>query len=307
MADPAIQMFCCLKPGKKSSPAFFAMMEFNSTPYNVVCLVSSLFGIIGATYQILPKRDLTHKHRWVPLVCLRGRKIIVWLAFADFLAALGVFVRSVVNLNDTLVTKMWDDNLTTIFCTLFAAWIQYWYCVTWMWTLIYTVDVGRALQDKQDRYYLYHAFCWTVPGILTAGSLLYLYYPNFDLTCLHFGVDNESSFILVLPNYLATYLPMISVMVLNPILYCYAGRHVRRMVLQGFAQYTNKEREIVDSTYLTFTLINLVFYICWLPNLISTIVVWFQWHNLPVRTVLILWYIMYKNECTMGSSSTKFT
>lgn len=52
MADPVIQTFCCVKVAKKSSSAYFAMMEFNSTPYNIVCLLSSIIGILGASYQV---------------------------------------------------------------------------------------------------------------------------------------------------------------------------------------------------------------------------------------------------------------
>jgi hypothetical protein len=51
MADPSIQTFCCLKPGYEN-PSITAMFEFNSKPYNIVCLLSSLFGMAGAIYQV---------------------------------------------------------------------------------------------------------------------------------------------------------------------------------------------------------------------------------------------------------------
>lgn len=39
-------------------------------------------------------------------------------------------------------------------------------------------------------------------------------------------------------------------------------------------------------------MINLVFYICWLPNLICGITLWTMWHALPERFLISIWYIM---------------
>lgn len=61
---------------------------------------------------------------------------------------------------------------------IFQAWIQYWYFVTWLWTLCYTVDVGLAIQDKSSHPTAYHLFCWIFPAILTGFALFYLYYPD---------------------------------------------------------------------------------------------------------------------------------
>lgn len=51
MADPSIQTFCCRR-ALDYHPAYKLMNEFNSDRFNMVCLLSSLIGISGATYQV---------------------------------------------------------------------------------------------------------------------------------------------------------------------------------------------------------------------------------------------------------------
>lgn len=52
MADPSIQTFCCRR-ALDYHPAYKLMNEFNTDRFNMVCLLSSLIGISGATYQVM--------------------------------------------------------------------------------------------------------------------------------------------------------------------------------------------------------------------------------------------------------------
>ncbi|KAG8272665.1 hypothetical protein J6590_037962 [Homalodisca vitripennis] len=115
--------------------------------------------------------------------------------------------------------------------------------------------------------------------------------PSPALRCHNLGPD-ESAFLRILPNYLLTYLPMVTVMVANPILYLCSLRSVTDLITQSLAQYTRKERAIIDAVKVKFGLILLAFYICWLPNLINSLFLWFEWFNLPAQTVYVLLYIM---------------
>ncbi|XP_046681185.1 G-protein coupled receptor 143-like [Homalodisca vitripennis] len=287
MSDPALQTFCCYPPGEGSvPPAVWVLTEINSKTYNYVCLVSSFIGILGAGYQMLPRTETPLAHRWYTMTSSRGRHIIQWLAFADLLATLGVFLRSLLKLNNFLY-PLEDTSIT--YCAIFAAWIQYFYCVTWMWTLCYAVDMFLALRERPGHPLLYHMFCWLIPSVLTAVGLAILYLPNAD--CHNLGPD-ESAFLRILPNYLLTYLPMVTVMVANPILYLCSLRSVTDLITQSLAQYTRKERAIIDAVKVKFGLILLAFYICWLPNLINSLFLWFEWFNLPAQTVYVLLYIM---------------
>ena len=51
MADPTIQIFCCHRPTVPGSPNNI-LMEFHSDLYNIVCVMSSLLGIVGAVQQV---------------------------------------------------------------------------------------------------------------------------------------------------------------------------------------------------------------------------------------------------------------
>jgi len=51
MADPSIQIFCCHRPTVPGSPNNI-LMEFHSDLYNIVCVMSSLLGIVGAVQQV---------------------------------------------------------------------------------------------------------------------------------------------------------------------------------------------------------------------------------------------------------------
>jgi ocular albinism type 1 protein len=57
-------------------------------------------------------------------------------------------------------------------------WIQYFYMVTWLWTLLYAVDMWRAYQDKHSYRKLYHFVAWIFPAIFTFIGLSTLYTPN---------------------------------------------------------------------------------------------------------------------------------
>lgn len=62
-----------------------------------------------------------------------------------------------------------------------------------------------------------------------------------------------------------------------------------------FFQFTSKERRVVDALRLKFFLINVVFYVCWLPNLINGILVWTMWFQMPVKVIIGVWYTMVRN------------
>lgn len=85
---------------------------------------------------------------------------------------------------------------------------------------------------------------------------------------------------------------MATVMIVNPILYLSLSQDVERLVSRSLAQFTNKERQVVDIIKVKFLLINMAFYMCWLPNLINSILIWTMWFSLPHNLVVTLWYIM---------------
>lgn len=86
-------------------------------------------------------------------------------------------------------------------------------------------------------------------------------------------------------------------MIMNPIIYYQCSKEVDRQLIQRFGQYTNNERQIHDLFKMKFSLINLIFYICWLPNIVNAILMWTMWYeisrfNTIGQIVVINWYII---------------
>jgi ocular albinism type 1 protein len=100
-----------------------------------------------------------------------------------------------------------------------------------------------------------------------------------------------------MPNYLLNYGPILFVMIANPIIYVQCSNEVNRQLILRNGQYTNTERQIHDLFKIKFSLINIIFYICWLPNVINAVLMWSMWSMLGRRNtigaiVVINWYII---------------
>lgn len=104
--------------------------------------------------------------------------------------------------------------------------------------------------------------------------------------------DIGTAILRVMPNYVLNYGPILVVMIVNPILYVQCSKEVDKQLIQRYGQYTNNERQIHDMFKIKFSLINIIFFICWLPNIVNAILMWTMWFHLPVRIIIISWYIM---------------
>lgn len=86
-------------------------------------------------------------------------------------------------------------------------------------------------------------------------------------------------------------------MIANPIIYVQCSKEVDQQLIRRFGQYTNNERQIHDLFKIKFSLINVIFYICWLPNIINAILMWTNWMEISrIRSVglivIVNWYII---------------
>ncbi|CAH1156202.1 unnamed protein product [Phaedon cochleariae] len=288
MADPTIQTFCC-HHANGTDMAVTIMQEFNTDAYNAVCLISSALGVFGAIYQILPREQFSNQHRWLSFSAIRGRKIIVWLAVADLLASLGVFLRSSIWMNYKNIMPAVDDDSSVLFCAVSSAFTQYFYTATWIWTLCYALDMRRILAQKESRMKFYHLAAWVLPAVSTTTGLSLLYFP--DANC-HTSSSLKSAILRILPNYIATYIPIATIMVANPCLYRHSVKDMERIITTTSGQITSRERDLIDTVKLKFSVINIVFYICWMPNLLNGILLWILWFHLPVKCIISIWYLM---------------
>lgn len=94
-------------------------------------------------------------------------------------------------------------------------------------------------------------------------------------------------------------------MILNPVLYFSLSYDVEIIISRSLAQFTNKERQIVDVIKLKFLLINFSFYLCWLPNLVNGILIWSFKFSPHGEIIVMLWYLMvsfYLTPCILHHS-----
>ncbi|XP_043272094.1 G-protein coupled receptor 143-like [Venturia canescens] len=288
MADPTIQTFCC-HHNNSTDMAVVIMQEFNTDTYNTVCMLSSAMGILGAIYQILPRQTSSWTHRCQNFSASRGKDIIISLAIADLFASLGVFVRSALWMNFKSIMPMEDDTSSVVFCALSSAWTQYFYMATWIWTLCYAYDMKLLLGERAGHPSYYHAIAWICPAVLTTFGLTILYIP--DANC-HNLTSLSTAILRILPNYCATYVLLAAVMIVNPALYVSSTRNLQDAVNCSLSQVTGRERKLVQTIKLKFALTNIVYYVCWVPNLINGILLWTLWFQLPIKVIITLWYIM---------------
>lgn len=85
---------------------------------------------------------------------------------------------------------------------------------------------------------------------------------------------------------------MILVMIVNPTLYSFSSKEIDKQLSLRLNQVTSRERRIMKIFKLKFSSINIIFYICWIPNLINGILLWTYWYDLPVKLMIIVWYLM---------------
>lgn len=281
MASPTIDTFCCVVDS--SGIGIDTKLKFRVDPYTIVCIASSLFSILGAMYQLLPRPKSLSPMKRVHFSGARQRRIIAWLAFADLQAALGILVRSVYWLY-----RMTDDeenNNGGLFCALVSGWIQYFYTATYFWNLCYAIDVYLVLKRKEGKQIVYHLLSWSFPALTTSIGLSILYKP--DLKCQHDVAH-------VLPNYLCAHIPLLFTMITNPVLYVLSSKKVNELLTKTFGQFSYQERKLARALKQKFFDIVLVFYVCWLPNMVNCLLLWTMWNRLTeIRDLIIaVWYIM---------------
>lgn len=123
-----------------------------------------------------------------------------------------------------------------------------------------------------------------------------IFYTSYSCLVINFSCHNSTSLEgavdKILPNYIATYVPIATVMIANPCLYHYSTKDMEQIITSTAGQCTKRERETIDAIKRKFFIINAVFYICWIPNFINGGLLWTQWFDLPVTCLISVWYVM---------------
>lgn len=81
-------------------------------------------------------------------------------------------------------------------------------------------------------------------------------------------------------------------MIGNPVLYYFSSKLFDQQLAIQYSQITQYERRLMKRFKLKFSFVNIIFYVCWMPNLVSSIILWFCWDTIPVKTILTTWTFM---------------
>ncbi|XP_046568551.1 G-protein coupled receptor 143-like [Haliotis rubra] len=127
---------------------------------------------------------------------------------------------------------------------------------------------------------------WVLPGVLCIIGAVVAFYPSLD-RC--YGTRNLEWTIL----FLCFFVPVLVVLFLNPIIFLYATRTIRKQLIFNSGKYTHSERDLVEAVQLKLALIFMVFIFCWTPNIIAAVLESIPGEDASFFDVLqILWIVM---------------
>ncbi|XP_054400303.1 G-protein coupled receptor 143 isoform X3 [Pongo abelii] len=140
---------------------------------------------------------------------------------------------------------------------------------------------------------LYHIMAWGLATLLCVEGAAMLYYPSVS-RCEQ-GLDHT------IPHYVTMYLPLLLVLVANPILFQKTVTAVASLLKGRQGIYTENERRMGAVIKIRFFKIMLVLIICWLSNIINESLLFYLEMQTdinggslkPVRTAAkTTWFIM---------------
>ncbi|CDQ60628.1 unnamed protein product [Oncorhynchus mykiss] len=104
-----------------------------------------------------------------------------------------------------------------------------------------------------------------------------------------------------IPHYITTYAPLMLVLIVNPTLFARTVSAVTALLKGRQGIYTKNERRLGTEIKIRFFKIMLVFFICWLPNIINESLLFYLEMQTDIKasdlknirnTALITWFIM---------------
>ncbi|XP_060909009.1 G-protein coupled receptor 143 [Labrus mixtus] len=297
MASPRLETFCC--PNRDAASEF--VVTFQPTLFGALSLGSASLSLIFAILQILPKRKGYRRLGQYPLPRpASSSRILLIVSICDILGCAGIIVRSSVwlglpniikEISVTNNTDVWPE----VFCVGSALWIQLFFSASFWWTFCYAVDVFLVVKTSAgiSTIILYHMITWGLAVLLCVEGVAMLYYPSIS--------DCEKGLEHAIPHYVTTYAPMMLVLIANPIFFNRTISAVTSLLKGRQGIYTENERRLANEITIRFFKIMLVFFICWVPNIINECLLFYlevqtdindnRFRNIR-NAALITWFIM---------------
>uniref|UniRef100_A0A2K6Q286 G-protein coupled receptor 143 n=1 Tax=Rhinopithecus roxellana TaxID=61622 RepID=A0A2K6Q286_RHIRO len=295
MASPRLGTFCC--PTRDAATQL--VLSFQPRAFHALCLGSGALRLALGLLQLLPGRRPAGPGS--PATSPPASVRILRAATAcDLLGCLGVVIRSTVWLGfPNFVDSISDMNRTEIwpaaFCVGSAMWIQLLYSACFWWLFCYAVDAYLVIRRSAglSTILLYHIMAWGLATLLCVEGAAVLYYPSVS-RCEQ-GLDHA------IPHYVTMYLPLLLVLMANPILFQKTVTAVASLLKGRQGIYTENERRMGAVIKIRYFKIMLVLIICWLSNIINESLLFYLEMQTdinggslkPVRTAAkTTWFIM---------------
>ncbi|KAM9342188.1 G-protein coupled receptor 143 [Pholidichthys leucotaenia] len=297
MASPRLETFCC--PNRDAATEF--VVTYQPVLFGALSLGSSALSLLLAVLQILPKRKGYRRLGQYPLPKpASSSRIVFIISVCDILGCTGIIVRSsvwlglpnlIVNISEANSTDVWPE----VFCVGSAMWIQLFFSASFWWTFCYAVDVFLVVKTSAgiSTIVLYHMITWGLAVLLCVEGVAMLYYPSIS--------DCEQGLQHAIPHYVTTYAPMLLVLIANPIFFNRTVSTVTSLLKGRQGIYTENERRLASEINIRFFKIMLVFFICWVPNIINESLLFFlemqpdindsSFRNIR-NAALITWFFM---------------
>nr|KAF6394673.1 G protein-coupled receptor 143 [Rousettus aegyptiacus] len=269
MASPRLGTSCC--PTRDAATQL--VLSFRPRAFHALCLGSGALRLALGLLQLLPARRPAgpREPATSPRASARApasTRILRAVAVCDVLGCMGIVVRSaawlafpdfVENISGANGTDIWP----AAFCVGSAVWIQLLYSACFWWLFCYAVDAYLVIRRSAGLscIVLYHMMAWGLAALLCAEGVFMLYYPSVS-RCDR-GLEHA------VPHYVTTYLPLLLVLLANPILFRRTVTAVASLLKGRQGIYTENERRMGAVIRIRFFKIMLVFIICWLSNIIN--------------------------------------
>ncbi|XP_074515238.1 G-protein coupled receptor 143 [Sebastes fasciatus] len=297
MASPRLETFCC--PNRDAATEF--VVSFQPVLFGSLGLGSAALSLLFAVLQILPKRKGYRRLGQYPLPRpASSSRILFIISICDILGCTGIIVRSSVwlglpNIVDRISVANSTDVWPEVFCVGSAMWIQLFFSASFWWTFCYAVDVFLVVKTSAgiSTIILYHMITWGLAVLLCVEGVAMLYYPSIS--------DCEQGLQHAIPHYVTTYAPMLLVLVANPVFFNRTISAVTSLLKGRQGIYTENERRLANEIKIRFFKIMLVFFVCWVPNIINESLLFYLEMQTDIddngfrnirNAALITWFIM---------------
>ncbi|XDB67162.1 PREDICTED: G-protein coupled receptor 143 isoform X3 [Capra hircus] len=238
MASPRLGTFCC--PTRDAATQL--ALGFQPRAFHALCLGSGALRLALGLLQLRPGRLPAGPGiaSASPTTSARGPasvRIVRAATACDLLGCLGIVVRSAVWLGfpsfvDDISAVNRTDVWPAVFCMGSALWIQLLYSACFWWLFCYALDAYLVIQRSA-------------------------------------GQRCERGLEHAIPHYITTYLPLLLVLVGNPILFRKTVTAVASLLKGRQGIYTENERRMGAMIKTRFFKIMLVFIVCWFSNVIN--------------------------------------